>query len=238
LKGTGGLASKIAGTAAKAVSGTKRAARRAGVALPIPTVFAAHSHQSRQEHVEKVRDVATMLATNPSALADRVAKITESFSDAAPHVARQLQVVTQRAAMHLAKHIPPSYAPPLSGRKPLMEPVAFEAFTRRVEAIEDPIATIGRLADGTFTREHAEALREVYPELYAQARQQVMDAILQAQADGRTVPHEARVQAGGVLEVTAAAPPQGGKVRAGAKVNLAEGATTSNERIASGVARA
>jgi hypothetical protein len=262
LKGTGSLASKIAGTAAKVERGAKRVARGVGVALPIPTVFATQSHQARQEHVERVRDVATMLASRPEALAERVERLTESFSEHAPRVARQLQVVTQRAAMHLARHIPPSYTPPLSGRKPHIEPVAFESFARRVEAIEDPIATIGRLSDGTFTREHADALREVYPEMYADAQRKVMDAILQAQADGHRVPHEARVQAGIFLDVTTDAsldpkmyagiqaamapsgdpqqpePAQGGKVRAGANVDLAAGATTATDKIASGVARA
>jgi hypothetical protein len=51
------------------------------------------------------------------------------------------------------------------------------AFARRLEAVKDPTFVLDTMAAGTVTREHLEALREVYPELHAELRGKVLERV-------------------------------------------------------------
>lgn len=56
--------------------------------------------------------------------------------------------------------------------------VLLERWARRIEMVEDPVATIEEgLAKGTLTREHVETLKLVDPTLYAQTQSRIMDEL-------------------------------------------------------------
>lgn len=178
-----GLVTKAAKGAKASTRGAPAAAARVGV-----------SRKERREQNKRARENAMYLATQPGALADAMNKTTELLSEVAPGVARSMGQVTQRAALFLASKAPPVYQRPLSGKPPLSNPLEVDRYARFVEAVTDPVGALSRLHRGSFTRDHAEAMRVVYPEIFADVQRQVMDAVIEAQRDGGTVPYSVRTR--------------------------------------------
>ena len=59
----------------------------------------------------------------------------------------------------------------------IIPPAQRSKFERYVESINDPAGTIAKLADGTLTAEHVEALQVVYPSLYAETQRTVLEML-------------------------------------------------------------
>jgi hypothetical protein len=135
----------------------------------------------------RTRVLALAGASGPN-LDDEIRTMTLDMDDVAPNVAGVVAARTQRAVAYLASKAPAAYQAPYSNRTPLIDPVAAAEFERRVEAVTNPTRSLARLADGTFTREHAEALRETSPALYERAQQDCLAALAEAQAKGVSVP--------------------------------------------------
>lgn len=167
--------------------GVGKGAKRASKAAPAAAARVGVSRRERAESLKRARENAVYLATQPGALADAMSKTTELLTEVAPGVARQMGQITQRAALFLASKAPPAYKPPMSNRPPIVDPLAAAQYARFVEAVTDPVGALSRLNRGTFTPDHAEAIKIVYPEIYADVQRQVTDAIMETLADGGTV---------------------------------------------------
>jgi hypothetical protein len=92
-------------------------------------------------------------------------------------VADALETVAARKVEFLAGKLPKQ---PFAGFGPSnWRPSDFEIaqFSRYVAAVEDPASVIERVADGSLTPEDAEALRSVYPELYADMQRQLIEKL-------------------------------------------------------------
>ncbi len=63
-------------------------------------------------------------------------------------------------------------------------------FARYVAAVEDPAGIVERLSEGTLTPEDAEALREVYPETFADLRGQIISRLPELR---ETLPYKRRL---------------------------------------------
>lgn len=63
-------------------------------------------------------------------------------------------------------------------------------WARYVAAVDDPMGVVERLADGTVTPEDAQAMREVYPEMFAQIQAEIMMQLGELRA---TLPYERRL---------------------------------------------
>jgi hypothetical protein len=150
------------------------AARGVGEALKRVAPIAGADRVAR---METVRATAARLASDPSLLADEQRKMTIDLDEAAPRLAKAIALKTNVAAQFLASKAPPAYAPPMSKAPPMIDPIALETYSRYVEAVTDPIATLARVSDGTLTTEHVEALRAVWPEMYAEAQRRVFAAV-------------------------------------------------------------
>lgn len=142
----------------------------------------------RKERNEKAKQRAAELVNNPQMLADELRRATMDMEDVAPRLAKAYADKATQAAIYLAKNTPPSYQAPLSHRKPLVDPIAQAEYERRVETVMDPLGALERLENGTFTKEHAEAIRAVYPALFRDIQQQIMTAVADAYAHGREIP--------------------------------------------------
>lgn len=121
----------------------------------------------------RVAELAAAQA-NPQKVA---AAVRRSMRDALdPDVVNAVVAVMQRKLGYLAQHAPKEPPPSLLGRKEWRPSKAeTERFARRVRAAENPASVFEDLADGTVTPEAAEALREVYPELYAEAQMRLVE---------------------------------------------------------------
>jgi hypothetical protein len=106
-----------------------------------------------------------------------------------------MQQRVQAAAAFLSSKVPTTYVRPYSKAK-LVDPVAAASFTRYLEAVMDPIGALERFAEGRITGETAEAIRVVYPALYADVQRRVVDMLADANAEGREIPYAQRIRMG------------------------------------------
>jgi hypothetical protein len=111
---------------------------------------------------------------------ESVARSLAPVATSDPILADKLESLAARRIEYLAGKIPrrPDIAAFSTG-KDMWQPSDFEmrAFARTVAAVEDPHAVFERVADGSVTPEDAEAMKTVYPEMYADFVQQVLTRI-------------------------------------------------------------
>lgn len=122
-----------------------------------------------------------------------------TIDDVAPETGHQMRLVQQRAAHHLVRNAP---VPPRTSNNPNLgalagdakpDPVSLYEFSRRVAAIDDPLSVLDDLKAGTISVASVEAVREVYPRLYAEMQARVLDAL---GASKELLPYEERVRVG------------------------------------------
>ena len=161
---------------------------------------------TREERLEEYRDVRDQLRTmtqDPEALASRLGSTVGPVSDLHPQLADHLAVTSSRAVSYLARSLPDldRADPTLFGDYDI-EPNPFEidAFLARYEAIEDPASLLERAAEGSLALEHTEAVREVYPEIYADLAARVTEVL--GELD-EPPPYALRIQLGTLLGVPA-----------------------------------
>lgn len=122
---------------------------------------------------------------NPAGVKQTVRQSLRDVRD--PDVINAVYAVAQRKFDYLAKHAPVAPPPnPLSKSKWQASPAEIERFARRVRAANDPVSVLDDVATGRVTPEGAETLREVYPQLYSEARVRLIE---QAPKLSRSLPH-------------------------------------------------
>jgi hypothetical protein len=124
--------------------------------------------------------------------------------DVAPNVGHAMRGVQLRAAQHLAAHLP---SPPRTTNNPNLgaltnqskpDPVQLYEFARRVEAIDKPQSILRDLENGTLSTAAIEAVRDVYPTLYAGMQAQVLDRLGDTEA---LLHYEDRIRLGILFEL-------------------------------------
>lgn len=135
--------------------------------------------------------------TDPTALYDRTQGETQRLAEFAPRTAAQAQATTAVAVDFLKSKAPAAYTNPWTKRK-LVDPVAADRFARYAEAVLHPLTVWERLADGTLTREHVEAIRTVYPHTYRQVQTSVLDRLSRM---SEPAPYESRITLGLLLDL-------------------------------------
>lgn len=165
------------------------------------TTNAASSRSDKRERLHSLRRRAIAAASNPGMLADEMELALYDTTEVAPGIAESITAKAQVAAVFLASKAPPSYQPPFSSSEPVIDSVALAQFERFCEGVEDPIGCFDKLAKGTLTVEHAEALRVVWPAIYESAQSSIMDELALAQAEQRNVPFRERMSIGTLFDI-------------------------------------
>ena len=179
--GEAGTMKAIGGIMKRVGEGTAAAARGGGrvVSRAAPQVGRKGGDAvDRKAVAASTRDRAQLLATNPGLLAAEMQTLTQDMEDEAPRLAKAIAMKASQAVGYLAQHAPASYTPPMSRKaKPLMDPIELELYSRRIEAVTRPFDALARIDTGTLTSEHVDALKNVWPEIYADVRRQLFDAV-------------------------------------------------------------
>lgn len=111
---------------------------------------------------------------NPAGVQATVRKALADVRD--PDVIDAFAAQATKVIDYLAKHAPVAPPPSLLGTtKWAASPSESERFARRVRAANDPVTVLDDIRTGRVTPEGAETLREVYPQLYAEAQQRLME---------------------------------------------------------------
>jgi hypothetical protein len=183
----------------------KKPARLAGTMAILNTKLAVNKEgkepKNKDEAFKNIRANLQELQQNPAELDNRLARTTSALSAAAPETALQYAEGIQRGIQFLTSKMPnPRTEVNMLGLEREYKPSSMEMakFQRYIQAIEMPMTLFDELESGTLTREHVEALKAVYPNLYARIQD---EAAKMAQEHGSKLSYSKRVQLGILLDI-------------------------------------
>lgn len=170
------MTENITKASGKAAKGFFKVAKEAERGIPI-AVAKVHK-ESLQDRFEKKTKEHQQFIQNPSVLRTRIAGTLDVTGNVIPRTSLALSAASIRATRFLASkqpqpHIKPSdiYAH-TDGRQRVSDSQMSE-YLRYTEGVENPMQTLKDFGNGTVTREQAEALRVVYPQMFSELEQQV-----------------------------------------------------------------
>ena len=140
------------------------------------------------------------LAADPLKLRDRAVKSTHIMGYAAPQTAQAMQATMGRAVQFLARKMPKDARDShFDTFSPKYEPSSVELskFERYLQVVEQPLSVLEDLKSGSLTRDHVEALKAVYPNIYNEIR---VAALKQSQTTDNLT-YSKRIQLGILLDI-------------------------------------
>ncbi len=146
-----------------------------------------------------LKNVAT-LSADPVKMQDRMAKSTHVLAYAAPQTAAAMGQTMLRATQFLARKIPKDARDSHFNQfESEYEPSSVEMskFERYLQVIDNPLSALQDLKSGALTRDHVEALKAVYPNLYNEMR---LAALKQAQTTDKLT-YSKKIQLGILLDI-------------------------------------
>lgn len=208
--GFGKLATKQAARMSSAIKSVVNVAERAAPVAPVlaskvlanvsfgaksaPAKTLAANYKARTDELKQMSqyDMTGRAVMRPESRA-KIAASLAPVRQASPQLADQVETLVARKIEALANRIPrrPDVMAMHSGPD-LWQPSDMEmrAFARYVSAVEDPAGVFERVAGGTVTPEDGQALREVYPEMFADFQQKVFAQMATLQ---KTLPYQKRL---------------------------------------------
>lgn len=173
------------------------AATAQAVAYDVRRVLRAQRDEKPEDAYDRVvaraHDISSGRALGPYVLDDH-----------APRTAQKMREVQLRAAHHLVANAP---VPPRRTSNPNLgaltaeqrpDPMQVYEFSRRVNAIENPLSILSDLNGGSLSVAAVEAVRDVYPQLYAEMQARVLDGLA---ASKQLLPYEHRVRLGVLFDL-------------------------------------
>lgn len=121
------------------------------------------------------KDQIQKFATNPDALASHLDKNTEILANAAPDITMGIHQAVHDSVNFLNSKIPgPKTDFPLQGDYHPSK-ADMVKFNNYYETVNNPMAILKHVKDGTLHQDHLEAMQAVYPHLLQEMRQKVTD---------------------------------------------------------------
>lgn len=154
-------------------SGVEAMMRGARAGRPTGSALAAGAVHSVEQKITRVSD----LAQNPATLQDALTRQTDAIHEHAPDTSNAMQVASARGVSFLQSKLPKQPPPtPLGKRPPLPEHEKW-AFARYYDAVDRPTSILDHAAQGTLLPMDVEAVRTVFPQLYAEMQKATLDKL-------------------------------------------------------------
>ena len=179
---------------------------RASKGIVSPAKVASRSIGPKVSQVEQAtKSIAALskVQANPTGFAERIAQHTEPMRAVSPELASSYTESATRAIAYLAGKMPerlPANDPINPNAQRTLTTTDAIKFNRSVEAVTNPKAVLDEMAKGVVIPEHVEAIRSVYPSLFRQMQQSVLEQVAEASAKGRPISFNARIRLGTVLD--------------------------------------
>ncbi len=139
---------------------------------------------------------------DPEFLSNKILSSTMAVHRAAPKAATAIAETTVKGVQFLESKIPETVKNaqeyPFLNRKPEPSSMEIAKFERYLQGVENPLSIMDELAAGTLTREHVEAVREVYPDLYGRIQTNIMEQVATSQTD---LSYSNRILLGNLFEI-------------------------------------
>jgi hypothetical protein len=155
--------------------------------------------KSKQEAFTNTAKNLEALANDEQLMVDHLAKSTARIAQAAPEISNQTHTVLINATKFLENKLPKDPSQPnVFAREYQPSSMEIAKFERYMQAVEHPLSVFDDMERGTLTREHVEALKAVYPAMYEQLRQEIIDKVT---TEDEKIPYNKKVQLGILLDV-------------------------------------
>lgn len=147
------------------------------------------SSQRDDERFERLK----RLVNNPQDFADNLQKNSKELNDVAPKMTQGLHLATSNAASFLASKLPQA-GDHLSPFAEPYKPSAFEKmkFDKYAKIVEDPLHSLQQVKDGTIGPETVETMSTVYPKLYEELKQRLLEKAYTQKQKGKPIPFQTR----------------------------------------------
>lgn len=160
--------------------------------------------ESPRKRYEARVDEVSHYASQPAVRAEQVSAHLGGLGSHAPATVASVSSVANRGTAFLQAKIPPRHVDMQSltphAERPRVSDTEMARFLRYADAVDDPLKIVDDMKSGRLTKETVEAVRAVYPKLYATIQGRVADEL----SDRTTkVPYEQRVRLGMLLGVPA-----------------------------------
>lgn len=151
----------------------------------------------RDHAAARIREIH-WAAQNQQAIAAEVRKQMADVAD--PDLIASAEQFEIRKAQYLASVTPKEPPPSLLAKGKGWTPSQVDAniLARRLHAIDDPVAVIDSVNNKNLTREGAETVKAVYPKLFADAQQRLIERIAEIR---ETVPFPQRLRISSLFDV-------------------------------------
>lgn len=157
--------------------------------------------KDKKEAFKNVSNNLAKLLTDGEALTEKVTQAYPEFQEAAPDtkamISSQLIQMTQYLHEKLPKNSTFTHNSFVK-REWTPSDIEISKFERVLEAVQNPLSILEDLKNGTITREAAEAIRVLKPQLYKQIQDKVM---AQIQDSKETIPYQKRLLLGILLDI-------------------------------------
>jgi hypothetical protein len=147
-----------------------------------------NSQQQDDEH-KKFKNIAN----NPDLVSQNMTDSIKDIQGPAPNISQHLQVLGGHATSFLASKAPQSddHLNPFSeGFKPSKQELT--KFNNFKKIVEDPLHALEQVKDRTIDQDTIETLNTVYPKLYEELKQKVLERAFEHKEKGKTIPFQTR----------------------------------------------
>jgi len=169
--------------------------------LKVPQAIRLGVVQGFEADSDEPLTLEQMLTAPTDKVVERVMYKHSELANVFPSITAEMGAQTAMALEFLKSKMPKdnnAQFQVIPNQTPYTFPPAERAkFQRYVDAINNPMDTLKKMADGTLTAEHVEALQAVYPKLYSEAQ----TAVLEMVADKTALNFRQKVQLGLFLGV-------------------------------------
>lgn len=154
------------------------------------------SKLSPKEQKDKFKKETTQLNelnNNPQRLLDTLDESTRPLYAVAPNVSGAVAATAARAVQFLQSKVP--VLEQFSPLSPKPEPSQTEIahFERYQQVVNDPLSTFAMVKSGSITPQAIETLQTVYPQLYSQMQQTMMEKIIDHTANDKFIPYRTKM---------------------------------------------
>jgi hypothetical protein len=167
----------------------------------IPVIDRQEKPEDNRRFFDKQSKAVIAAISDPEKLVNRASEAYSELSQIAPRVAQSLSAKSAQAAMFLYEKMPKN---PNSGdmifsmKKWYPSDLEISKWKKYVEAVENPRSALRDLKEGKMTHEQADALRNVYPQLYRELQERIIEELPKV---GDELPYQKRLQLGILFQI-------------------------------------
>lgn len=132
-----------------------------------------------RKEFDKINDELKNVSTNQEMFLKRLEEHSQLIAEHAPEFTSQVQQNSIRAVQFLSSKLPPQPADaPLSAQSPTND-ADISTFMKYYNAVENPMAVLKDVSNGTLSKQAVEAISAVHPYLYQSMQSEVLDKMVQ-----------------------------------------------------------